>query len=192
MKRNYFLIIIFPLFILSCNEKPLTVDKFVYFRVYDVVYDSLNNPNLGIIPYFEYNKDCKDKIAIGRIFHRDSIAAPHGLINFFESETKRKTTEIINETFCNITYDSTYNGYFDPRCIYFFYEMSNHKKRLISFGKGGDIPPELLNLFHYIEDSCITYGKLVKTRPFEINNIVTDFEKELFLRFPPSKRQYKK
>ncbi|MHC1705002.1 MAG: hypothetical protein AB9846_13920 [Tenuifilaceae bacterium] len=168
------------------------MNKFVFFRVNNVVYDSLNNPCLGVILYFEYNKDGKDKVALGKVFHRDSIAPPHGLINFYELETKRKTLEIINETFCNRNYDSTYNEYFDPRCIYFFYETSNHEKKSISFGKGGDIPPELLNLFHYIEDSCISHGKLVKTRPFEINNMVTDFEKELFLKYPPNNRQNKK
>ena len=104
-------------------------------------------------------------------------------------ETDTKTIEIINKTLSNRNYDSTYNVIFDVRCAYFFYETSDNRKRLIVFGKGGDIPYELIDLQQYLEKLWYPTDHLTVSTPFLVDSMVMDFEKELFFKYPPGPRQ---
>ena len=95
MKRHYYLIMVLLLTIASCREKPLTINKFIYLRVYGIVYDSFEKPCLGIFPYYEYNKGHETKVAYGVHENGASVAFLNGLDSFYVMETDTKTIEII-------------------------------------------------------------------------------------------------
>jgi len=183
MKINFSLILLFVLFINSCKQKPLTVDKFVYYYVLDLDYDSLENPCLHKLVYFEYNKDHKFKIARSQ-FYGKVLSPPHGLTSFYEMDVDNKTIELINKTFIDKNYDSTYNEIPDPRSYYFLYKTSDGKKRVITFDRK-DFPNQFMPFYNYLSELISTENRMIPIKPFIVDSMVIDIERKIFLKYPP-------
>jgi|WetSurMetagenome_2_1015567.scaffolds.fasta_scaffold442210_1 hypothetical protein len=183
---NRFLSIILMLLLLtaSCKKKQAVIEKFIYFRVSDLVYDSVGKPYLGIILYLQYNMEGKTLMSLGKFYERESIAPPNGLNSFYELNTDIKINELLDKTFINKSFDSTYNDYFEPRCFYFLYETSDKRTNVVTFGEGA-YPNSIRNLRHYL-DSLISKNNLwTPTKPFFVDSLFIDYERNLFTNYPP-------
>lgn len=180
-----YILILSILLLLSCKEKSWRIEKFLYLTVYGVTYDSLSNPHLGIFDYFEYSDKKTYRIAKGQFYMETEVAPINGLNAFYELKPDEKTTNLIQKTLSNKDFDSTYNSHWEPRCCYFFYQTSHSEKRIITFGTNQDTPYELSFLMQHLNSLTESQNKLKLEKPFSLDSLVNDFEKELFLKYPP-------
>jgi outer membrane protein assembly factor BamE (lipoprotein component of BamABCDE complex) len=180
------LIILIILLIALCrNQKKPSVNKLIYIAGQEIAFDSLNNPHLSIRRYFEYNQQKDLKIATGHRYY-DSIAPILGLDKYYELPASTKLYKIINKTFLNKTYDSTYYGN-ESRWYYFFiYETPDKKINTIGFTK--DALPEELKAINSLLDSLINATDKIQTKKFSVDFLVNELEKKLFRHNPPPPR----
>lgn len=170
----------------SCKEKTWTVSKFLYFTVYGVTYDSLNNPHLGIAHYFEFNAKKPLIFAEGRIYSETEVAPINGLYKFYERPLDEESYNLIQETLANKDFDSTYNSHWEPRCCYFLYKTSEVKSRIITFGTNDSTPLELEKLMHYLNDLLEYQYRYKPVDRFSVDSMVLKLEKEMFSDYPPA------
>jgi hypothetical protein len=186
MIKRTTLILILALSISSCrNQQKSSIKKLIYFAGQELVYDSLNNPHLSIRKYFEYSQNENIRIATGHRYY-DSIAPMFGLDKYYEIPTSGTIKQIINNTFLNKSFDSTYYGD-ESRWYYFFiYETPDNKIKTIRFIK--DALPEDLKSIHSFLDSLINSTEITKSQIFSVDILVNDLETELFRHHPPVPR----
>lgn len=169
----------------SCKEKTWTVSKFLYFTVYGVTYDSLDNPHLGIARYFEFNDKKLNKFARGRIYRKTEVASVNGLDTFYEQKIDEKTSSLIQETLAKKDFDSTYNKHWEPRCCYFLYKTSENENKIITFGTNDSTPFELKELMIYLDYLLDNQYRYKPVERFSVDSMVLKLEKEFFSNYPP-------
>jgi hypothetical protein len=167
----------------SCSTHKRSISKFIFIAGQDIVYDSLENPQLSIRNYFEFVSNSEIKIATGHRYY-DSIAPAFGLDSFYKADFDPNFARSLDITFIGRNYNT---DYYEGKTYwyYFFLVVSNDSmKATISFNDPKLLPKELCNLYLQISNFSGSH-KIYHLKKFTVDKAVTILQDSLFKRFPP-------
>lgn len=182
--NRLFHILTILLLISACKKNDkYPVERLIFASIGSMcTYDSLGQAQLSLRTYVDYNGSNMIKVAKGDYKYIRNFKAPKfSLDRFFKRVDSDTLKQLINRVLSKSLYKDSYMRHGDDLYYVMIYKLKNEVKQIIY--KPYCLPAELDSIHIFLNH--IVNGELIPVDNFIIDSLFIDFQKSLFVKYPP-------